>query len=79
MKTPLFQTRRADWLYKILHRIERGQGREEDLDLLLDICDNIGGKSFCPLGDAALGPITSSIRHFRDEYLYHIHEKHCLE
>ncbi len=68
-----------DWLYKILHRIECGQGREEDLDLLLDICDNIGGKSFCPLGDAALGPITSSIKHFRDEYLYHIREKHCLE
>ena len=67
-----------DWLYKILHRIEHGQGREEDLDLLLDICDNIGGKSFCPLGDAALGPVTSSIRHFRDEYLYHIHEKRCM-
>ena len=69
----------TDWLYKIMHRIEHGQGREEDLDLLLDICDNIGGKSFCPLGDAALGPVTSSIRHFRDEYLYHIHEKRCLE
>lgn len=68
----------TDWLYKILHRIEHGQGREEDLDLLLDICDNIGGKSFCPLGDAALGPVTSSIRHFRDEYLYHIQEKHCM-
>jgi NADH-quinone oxidoreductase subunit F len=67
-----------DWLYKILHRIENGQGREEDLDLLLDICANIGGKSFCPLGDAALGPITSSIRHFRDEYLYHIREKRCV-
>jgi NADH-quinone oxidoreductase subunit F len=68
-----------DWLYKILHRIENGQGREEDLDLLLDICDNIGGKSFCPLGDAALGPVTSSIKHFRDEYLYHIREKRCPE
>jgi NADH-quinone oxidoreductase subunit F len=67
-----------DWLYKILHRIENGQGREEDLDLLLDICANIGGKSFCPLGDAALGPITSSLRHFRDEYLYHIREKRCV-
>jgi len=68
-----------DWLYKILHRIENGQGREEDLDLLLDICANIGGKSLCPLGDAALGPITSSIRHFRDEYLYHTREKRCPE
>jgi NADH-quinone oxidoreductase subunit F len=68
----------TDWLYKIVRRIEHGQGREEDIDLLLDICDNIGGKSFCPLGDAALGPITSSIKHFRDEYLYHIHEKRCM-
>ncbi len=68
----------TDWLYKIMHRLEHGQGREEDLDLLLDICDNIGGKSFCPLGDAALGPIRSSIKHFRDEYLYHVREKNCL-
>jgi len=68
----------TDWLYKIVHRIEHGQGREEDIDLLLDICDNISGKSFCPLGDAALGPITSSIKHFRDEYLYHIREKQCM-
>jgi len=67
----------TDWLYKILHRIEHGGGREEDLDLLLDICDNIGGKSFCPLGDAALGPVRSSIQLFRDEYLYHIHKKQC--
>ena len=46
----------TDWMYKILRRIEGGQGRMEDLDLLLDICDNIAGKSFCPLGDAAVGP-----------------------
>ena len=69
----------TDWLYRILHRIEHGRGREEDLDLLLDICDGIAGKSFCPLGDAALGPVQSSIRHFRDEYLFHIHEKRCME
>ena len=67
----------TDWIYRILHRIEHGQGREEDLDLLLDICDNISGKSFCPLGDAALGPVTSSIRLFKDEYLFHIREKRC--
>ena len=67
----------TDWIYKILHRIEHGNGREEDLDLLLDICNNIGGKSFCPLGDAALGPVRSSIQHFREEYLQHIREKRC--
>ncbi|MFB0546363.1 MAG: NADH-quinone oxidoreductase subunit NuoF [Anaerolineae bacterium] len=68
----------TDWIYKILHRIEGGEGREEDLDLMLDICDNIGGKSFCPLGDAALGPVLSSLKHFREEYLYHIREKRCM-
>lgn len=68
----------TDWLYQILHRIEHGGGREQALDLLLDICDGIAGKSFCPLGDAALGPVRSSVEHFRDEYLFHIHEKRCM-
>src|SRR5579875_2956306 len=56
------------WLTDILHRIEHGDGRERDIDLLLDICDNISGKSFCPLGDAATSSITSSIKLFREEY-----------
>jgi NADH-quinone oxidoreductase subunit F len=68
----------TDWMYKILQRIEHGQGRAEDLDLLLDICDNISGKSFCPLGDAAIGPVQSSIKHFREEYEFHIREKRCM-
>jgi NADH-quinone oxidoreductase subunit F len=68
----------TDWMYRILRRIEQGQGRAEDLDLLLDICDNIAGKSFCPLGDAAIGPVQSSITHFREEYEFHIREKRCM-
>lgn len=68
----------TDWMHKILKRIERGRGREQDLDLLLDICDNIAGKSFCPLGDAAVGPVQSSIQHFRKEYEFHIREKRCM-
>jgi NADH-quinone oxidoreductase subunit F len=68
----------TDWMYQILHRIERGQGREQDLDLLLDICDNIAGKSFCPLGDAAVGPVQSSIQRFRKEYEYHVREQRCM-
>jgi NADH-quinone oxidoreductase subunit F len=68
----------TDWLYLILHRIEHGDGREEDIDLLLDVCSGIAGKSFCPLGDAALGPVQSSIEHFRDEYLFHVREKRCM-
>ena len=65
-------------MYQILGRIERGQGRSEDLDLLLDIGDNIAGKSFCPLGDAAVGPVQSSVERFRDEYEFHIREKRCM-
>jgi NADH-quinone oxidoreductase subunit F len=68
----------TDWMYKILHRIEHGQGRMEDLDLLLDICGNIEGRSFCPLGDAAVGPVRSSIQRFREEYEFHILEKRCM-
>jgi NADH-quinone oxidoreductase subunit F len=68
----------TDWMYRILRRIERGQGRMEDLDLLLDICSNIAGKSFCPLGDAAVGPVQSSIERFRREYEFHIREKRCM-
>jgi NADH-quinone oxidoreductase subunit F len=67
----------TDWIYKILCRIEQGQGREEDLDLLLDVCDNIAGKSFCPLGDAAVGPVQSSVECFREEYEFHIREGRC--
>jgi len=68
----------TDWMYKILRRIEGGQGRMEDLDLLLDISDNISGKSFCPLGDAAVGPVQSSVQRFREEYEFHIREKRCM-
>jgi NADH-quinone oxidoreductase subunit F len=68
----------TDWMFKILYRIEHGQGRMEDLDLLLDICDNIVGRSFCPLGDASVGPVQSSVQRFRDEFDYHIREKRCL-
>jgi NADH-quinone oxidoreductase subunit F len=68
----------TDWMYKILSRIEAGQGRMEDLPLLLDIALNIAGRSFCPLGDAAVGPVRSSVDRFREEYEFHIREKRCL-
>ena len=65
------------WLTEILHRIEHGHGQQKDIDLLLDICDNISGKSFCPLGDAATSSITSSVKLFRDEYEAHVREGRC--
>ncbi|MGD9628656.1 MAG: NADH-quinone oxidoreductase subunit NuoF [Pyrinomonadaceae bacterium] len=58
----------TDWLVKIFDRITSGGGRSEDVQLMLDICDNIEGKSFCPLGDAAAWPIQSAIKNFPDDF-----------
>ncbi|HLA56831.1 MAG TPA: NADH-quinone oxidoreductase subunit NuoF [Flavobacterium sp.] len=60
------------WLEKILHRIENGHGREEDIDLLWDIQRKIEGNTICPLGDAAAWPVAAAIRHFREEFEYHV-------
>jgi NADH-quinone oxidoreductase subunit F len=66
------------WLAQLLERLEHGHGKLRDIDLLIDVCDNIFGKVFCPLGDAATSPVTSSIKLFRDEYEYHVREGRCL-
>ena len=58
----------TDWLVKIFNRISEGGGRPEDAQLLLDICDNIEGKSFCPLGDAAAWPIQSAVKRFPEDF-----------
>jgi len=60
------------WLEKVLHRIENGQGREEDIELLWSIQSKIEGNTICPLGDAASWPVAAAIRHFKDEFEYHI-------
>jgi NADH-quinone oxidoreductase subunit F len=60
------------WLVQILRDLEEGKGTEADLQKLLDLCDNIAGRSFCALGDGATSPITSSIKYFRDEYIAHV-------
>lgn len=65
------------WLVQALTRLEAGQGSEADLDQLLDQCDNILGRSFCALGDGATSPVSSSIQHFRDEYLAHLAQGGC--
>jgi NADH-quinone oxidoreductase subunit F len=65
------------WLVQVLQRLERGRGSEEDLELLLDQCDNILGRAFCALGDGATSPITSSIQYFRQEYLAHLEQGGC--
>lgn len=58
----------TDWMVKIFNRIADGGGRPEDAQLLLDICDNIEGKSFCPLGDAAAWPVQSAIKRFPEDF-----------
>ncbi|MDR7166690.1 NADH-quinone oxidoreductase subunit F [Nocardia kruczakiae] len=65
------------WLVQLLQRLESGGGTEADLDTLLDIADNINGKSFCALGDGAASPIVSSLKYFRDEYTEHIRLGRC--
>jgi len=66
------------WMYKIIHRIENGLGKPEDLDLLGSVLGNISGRTICALGDAAAFPVQSFLKHFRSEFEYHIEHKTCL-
>lgn len=66
------------WLYKIVHRIEHGLGRPDDLGLLSSLTGNIMGRTICALGDAASMPVQSFIKHFASEFEYHIEHKKCL-
>lgn len=60
------------WMEKILHNIEYGKGKSSDIDLLWDIQRRIEGNTICPLGDAAAWPVAAAIRHFRDEFEWHV-------
>jgi NADH-quinone oxidoreductase subunit F len=66
------------WLYRVVHRIETGQGRMDDLALLDNVSDNIAGRTICALGDAAALPVKSFLKHFRDEFVHHIEHRRCL-
>jgi NADH-quinone oxidoreductase subunit F len=65
------------WMSEVFARLERGEGRTTDIDLLYDVSDNILGKSFCALGDAAAMPVMGAIKHFRDEFEFHVRERRC--
>jgi NADH-quinone oxidoreductase subunit F len=67
----------ADWMLKILHKIERGEGEMRDLDLLESVARNINGKTLCPFGEAEVAPVLSTLQHFRHEYEAHIRERRC--
>lgn len=62
------------WLEKVLHRMEHGQGKMSDIDLLADVAKKIEGNTICPLGDAAAWPVSAAIRHFREEFEWHVNE-----
>ena len=66
------------WMYRIIHRIEHGQGRPEDLELLNSVAGRIGGHTICALGDAAAMPVQSFLKHFGDEFAYHVEHKRCM-
>lgn len=68
------------WMDKILKNIETGKGKKTDIDLLWDVQRRIEGNTICPLGDAAAWPVAAAIRHFRDEFEWHVdHPDECLK
>ena len=67
------------WMEKILQKIESGKGEMSDIDLLWDIQRKIEGNTICPLGDAAAWPVAAAIRHFRDEFEWHINHKELAQ
>ncbi len=66
------------WLYRVIKRIEHGEGRQEDLDMLLDVSNKIMGRTICALGDAAAMPVASFVQNFREEFQYHIDHGKCM-
>jgi NADH-quinone oxidoreductase subunit F len=62
------------WMEKVLHRLEYGHGHMRDIDLLVDVAKKIEGNTICPLGDAAAWPVAAAIRHFREEFEWHVNE-----
>jgi NADH-quinone oxidoreductase subunit F len=67
----------TDWLYKLLHKIEKGEGAMRDIDLLNSVANNIAGKTLCAFGDAAATPALTTIKHFRHEFEAHVREGRC--
>ena len=68
------------WMEKVLWRMENGQGKLSDIDLLVEVAKKIEGNTICPLGDAAAWPVAAAIRHFREEFEWHVQEpKLCME
>jgi NADH-quinone oxidoreductase subunit F len=68
------------WMEKVLHRLEHGHGHMEDIDLLVSVAKQIEGNTICPLGEAAAWPVAAAVRHFRDEFEWHVtHAKQAAQ
>jgi len=66
------------WMYRVVKRIEEGQGRPEDLELLASAAGQIAGHTICAFGEAAAWPVQSFLKHFHHEFEYHVEHKRCL-
>lgn len=66
------------WLWRMVDRIEKGEGTLEDLKRLDEVAGNIQGRTICALGDAAAMPVKAFLKHFRSEFEHHVHHKKCL-
>ena len=66
------------WMYRVVERIENGQGRPGDMDLLDNVAEDIMGRTICALGDAAAMPVRAMLKHFRPEFEYHVEHKTCM-
>ncbi|MBF0123887.1 MAG: NADH-quinone oxidoreductase subunit F, partial [Magnetococcales bacterium] len=66
------------WLAQLMARLENGQGSMADIDLLVDIGNNICGKTICALGDAAAMPVMGAVKAFRDEFVFHVKHGRCM-
>jgi NADH-quinone oxidoreductase subunit F len=67
----------SDWLFKLLQRVERGEGQMKDIDLLFGVANNIVGKTLCAFGDAAATPVLTTLKHFKHEFEAHVREGRC--
>lgn len=67
------------WIYRLVSRIEKGEGTREDLDRLATVAKNIEGRTICAFGEAAAWPVGGMLKHFYDEFLYHVENGRCLK
>ena len=71
------ERKHTGWLNKIVNRIERGAGTEEDIEILLDVCGKMEGQTICAFSDAAAWPIQGLLRHFRSDFEEHVRQQKC--